>query len=91
MFYLDLVDDRWIPFGDFNGYGSEIENIVISDMDLDGKSEILVLWNTLGASSGNILSVYCSDSVSKKLKEISNESCLLAEVIDIEDPDKEQI
>ncbi len=91
MFYLDLVDDRWIPFGDFNGYGSEIENIVISDMDLDGKSEILVLWNTLGASSGNILSVYRSDSVSKKLKEISNESCLLAEVIDIDGNGKKDI
>ncbi len=91
MHYFYLVDDRWISFGDFNGYGTGIENVVITDMDSDGKSEILVLWNTSGASSGNILTVYRSDSVTKKFKEISNESCLLSEVVDIDSDGKKDI
>lgn len=84
MHYFDYVDDRWISFGDYNGYGSGIENLVITDMDSDGKNEILVLWNTSGSSSGNILSVYRIDMVTKKYKEISNESCFLSEVVDID-------
>lgn len=91
MHYFYLVDDRWISFGDFNGYGTGIENVVITDMDSDSKSEILVLWNTSGASSGNILTVYRSDSVTKKFKEISNESCLLSEVVDIDSDGKKDI
>ncbi len=91
MHYFDSVDGRWISFGDFNGYGIGIENIIISDMDSDGKSEILVLWNTSGASSGNILSVYRMDLITKKYKEISNESCFLYDVIDIDGNGKKDI
>lgn len=84
MNHFDYIDDRWISFGDFNGYGSEVENVVVCDMDKDGKSEVLVLWNTAGASAGNILSVYRADSVNQKFDEICNESCLLSDVIDID-------
>ncbi|MBR3819927.1 MAG: hypothetical protein IKJ41_12395 [Clostridia bacterium] len=84
MHYFDSVDGRWISFGDYNGYGAGIENIIISDMDIDGNSEILVLWNTSGSPSGNILSIYRLDVVTKKYKEILNESCFLSEVIDID-------
>ncbi len=84
MHYFDHVSERWISFGDFNGYGSGIENIEITDMDLDGRKEIVVVWNTSGSSSGNILSVYRLDTVTKKFKEILNESCFLSTVIDID-------
>ncbi len=91
MHHFDFVDDRWISFGDFNGYGGEVESVVFSDMDSDGKSEILVLWNTSGVSSGNILSVYRSDSFNQKFSEICNESCLLSDVIDIDGNGKKDI
>ncbi len=84
MHYFDFVGEKWISFGDFKGYGVGIDNVNITDMDSDGKKEILVLWNTSGASSGNILSVYRMDTVTKKYKEIANESCFLSEVIDID-------
>lgn len=84
MHYFDLVGERWVSFGDFNGYGPGIENVEITDMDLDGKSEIIVVWNTSGSSSGNILSVYRLDTVTKKFKEIANESCFVSNVIDID-------
>lgn len=84
MHYFDSVDERWISFGDYNGYGAGIENVTICDMDNDSKSEVLVLWNTSGSPSGNILSVYRFDVVTKRYKEISNESCFLSEVIDID-------
>ena len=91
MHYFDLVGERWISFGDFNGYGAAVEKIEIIDLDLDGKSEIIVVWNTLGSSSGNILSVYRFDSVTKRYKEISNESCFVSEVIDIDGNGKKDI
>ncbi len=91
MHHFDFVDDRWISFGDFNGYGAEVENVVVSDMDKDGKSEVLVLWNTAGSSSGNILSVYRADSVSNKFSEICNESCFISDVIDIDGNGKKDI
>ncbi len=91
MHYFYLVNDRWISFGDFNGYGSGIENVEITDMDSDGNSEIIVLWNTSGSSSGNILTVYRLDTVSKKIKEISNESCFLSEIVDIDSDGKKDI
>lgn len=91
MHYFDLVGERWVSFGDFNGYGAGIENVEITDMDLDGKSEIVVLWNTSGSSSGNVLSVYRLDIVTKKYKEILNESCLLSNVIDVDSNGKKDI
>ena len=84
MNHFDYIDDRWISFGDFNGYGAEVENVVVSDLDKDGKSEILVLWNTSGVSSGNILSVYRADSINQKFNEICNESCFISSVVDID-------
>lgn len=91
MHYFDFVDERWISFGDFNGYGSEVENVSITDMDSDGKSEVLIMWNTLGASSGNVLTVYRSDSLTKKYKEILNETCILSDVVDIDGNGKKEI
>ncbi len=91
MHYFDFVDGRWVSFGDFNGYGSEVENVSITDMDSDGKCEILIMWNTLGTSSGNVLTVYRSDSLTKKYKEISNESCILSEIVDIDGNGKKEI
>ncbi len=91
MHYFDLVGNRWISFGDFNGYGAGIENIVITDMDFDGKKELLVLWNTSGSASGNILSVYRLDAVTNKFKEISNESCFISEIVDIDGNGKKDI
>ena len=35
----------WVSGGDFSGYGSEVGNVAIDDMDLDGSKELLVLWN----------------------------------------------
>lgn len=84
MHYFDSVNGRWISFGDYNGYGAGIDNVKISDMDNDGKSEIFILWNTSGSPSGNILSVYRLDVVSQKYKEILNESCFLSELVDID-------
>lgn len=84
MHYFDSVNGRWISFGDYNGYGAGVDNVKISDMDNDGKSEIFILWNTSGSPSGNILSVYRLDVVSQKYKEILNESCFLSELVDID-------
>ncbi len=84
MHYFDLIGERWVSFGDFNGYGAGIDNVELVDMDLDGKKEIVVVWNTSGSASGNILSVYRLDTVTKKFKEILNESCFVSNVIDID-------
>lgn len=91
MHYFNTADGKWISKGDFNGYGNGVESLEINDMDGDGKSEILVNWNTSGVSSGNILSIYRSSKYEDKYKEISNEICSVSEVIDVDSDGKKEI
>ena len=88
MHLLDRIDGRWISRNDFNGYGSSVESLVIDDMDLDGASELMVIWN---ASSGNILSLYRTTPKIGSYKEISNENCNLCELIDIDSDGRKEV
>ena len=58
LHYFNLIDGDWISRSDLNGYGNEVEKIMISDMDSDGNSELIVIWSVSGVSTSNIMSVY---------------------------------
>lgn len=91
MHYFNTADGKWISKGDFNGYGDRVESVEITDMDGDDKSEIIVNWNTSGVSSGNTLSIYRSSRFEDKYKEISNESCSVSEIVDIDGNGKKDL
>ena len=89
LHYFKLSGGEWISRSDLNGYGNEVEKLMISDMDGDGKSELIVIWNVSGVSSSNIMSIYRSTSDS--YKELSNETCSLCELTDIDGDSKDEI
>ncbi len=91
MHYFNTAEGKWISKGDFNGYGNRVESVEITDMDGDGKSEIIVNWNTSGVASGNTLSIYRSSRFEDKYKEISNEICSVSEIVDIDSNGKKDL
>lgn len=88
MHYFDFVDGKWISDADFNGYGNGIESIEITDMDGDGPSELIIIWS---ASANNIMSVYRTPANRGDYKEISNEVCLITEVVDVDGDGKKDL
>lgn len=88
MHFFDFVDGKWISDGDFNGYGNEVESIEITDMDGDGPSELMVIWST---SASKIMSLYRTPLNMGAYKEISNEVCLISEVVDIDGDGRKEI
>ena len=91
MHYFNVIDGKWASRGDFNGYGNEIKKIVLTDMDGDGNSELVIIWSVSGVSSSNIMSVYRTSYDFDEYKEISNETCTVCEVADMDGDSKEEI
>lgn len=91
MHYFNIIDGKWVSRGDFSGYGNEVEKIVITDMDGDGNSELIVIWSISGVSSSSIMSVYRTSFDFDEYKEISNEMCTVCEILDIDSDSKEEI
>lgn len=91
MHYFNVIDGEWVSRGDFNGYGNEIKKTVITDMDGDGNSELIIIWSVSGVSSGNIMSVYRTSYDFDNYKEVSNEMCTVCEVADMDGDSKEEI
>lgn len=91
LHYFKLVDGSWISRSDFSGYGNEVEKLMISDMDGDGNSELIVIWSVSGVSSSNIMSVYRTAYSLSSYKELSTENCSLCELTDIDGDSKDEI
>ena len=91
MHFFNVSNGEWVSNGDFNGYGNEVESIVIEDMDGDGYNELIVTWSISGVSSSNIMSVYRATYMTGRYKEISNETCMICEVVDIDNDAKKEI
>lgn len=91
MHYFNTVDGRWKSRGDYNGYGNEVKKVVVSDMDGDGKYELVVIWSVSGVSTSNVMSVYRTEHDADEYKEISNEICTVCEVADVDGDSKEEI
>ena len=91
LHYFNVVDGEWVSRSDLNGYGNEVEKVMISDMDGDGNSELIVIWRVSGVSSSNIMSVYRTSYGLDKYKELSNETCSVCELADIDGDSGDEI
>ncbi len=91
LHYFKLDGGNWVSKTDLNGYGNEVEKLMISDMDGDGNGELIVIWRVAGVSSSNIMSVYRASNGNGSYKELSNESCSVCELTDIDGDSKDEI
>lgn len=91
MHYLNIVDGEWVSRETYNGYGNEIKKIIITDMDNDGNSELIVVWSVSGVSTSNIMSVYRSSVRFDEYNEVSNEMCTVCEALDVDGDSAEEI
>ncbi len=91
MYCFGYADGRWIPEGDFNGYGNGIDSVKLTDMDSDGVSELMVLWSFSGVSSGSIMSLYRAQPIFGEYREISNEACSVCEFVDVNGNGKKEV
>lgn len=91
MHYLNIVNGEWVSRKTYNGYGNEIKKVIISDMDNDSNSELIVVWNVSGVSTSNIMSVYRTSYSFDEYKEISNEMCTVCEVVDVDGDSTKEI
>lgn len=91
MHYFNVSSGKWVSNGDFNGYGNEVESVVVEDMDGDGFKELIVNWSISGVTASNVMSIYRATYMTGKFKEISNETCILCEVVDIDSDSRKEI
>lgn len=91
MHYFNVSSGEWVSNGDFDGYGNEVESVVIDDMDGDGFKELIVIWSISSVSSSNVMSVYRATHMTGKFNEISNETCSVCQVVDLDSDGKKEI
>lgn len=65
LLVMNPVKDGWEVIGDFTGKGTTVDRLIFTDMDSDGKDEIIVGWSTYN-SLVNDLTVYIPDSKGNK-------------------------
>ncbi len=88
--FLRNGKDGWNKIENFQGYGNEAYSVSIADLDDDGTSEIMIIWSYSGISGGYVLSVYGGFS-SGKCRELTNQPCDSADMIDIDADGLEEI
>lgn len=68
MLIMDYVDGEWISLGNHQSKSSTVDRLMFSDLDGDGKKEIIVGWSTTYNALVNDLSVYLvSDNTSTEI------------------------
>ncbi len=89
--YFEFINNEWLTVGDFNGYGNNVKGLSVNDLDNDGIGELIVIWETAGVQTGDVLSVYRKTVNENSYREIVNEPCLISDVVDIDSDGLEEI
>jgi len=54
---IDKVGDDWVSAGDSEGEGTDVDKVIIADLNNDGINEIVIGWNTVSTKDKNV-SIY---------------------------------
>lgn len=71
MSILKVVNDKWSVVCEIDGKGEDVNRLDFTDVNNDGKTEILVCWNTIANSTNHTLNLY-SFKKSKSSYKIAN-------------------
>lgn len=77
-------DDEWKSCNTFDGYGNEVTSLTLDDLDGDGLTEIVTIWDYSGINNAKVFSVYRSDTNDIEYDEIQMGSCDVAEIVDMD-------
>lgn len=58
IYYFEYSDGEWLPVSSYDGLGSSVDEVKISDLNFDGKSEIIICWNMFSSKTNKQFSVY---------------------------------
>ncbi len=77
-------NDEWKSCGTFDGYGNEVTSLTLDDLDGDGSTEIIAVWDYSGINNAKVFSVYRSGTAEINYEEIKMCSCDVAEIVDMD-------
>ena len=81
VYYFEFKDNNWVPVNTYDGLGSSVDEVKISDLNQDGKSEIIVGWNLFSSKTNKVFSVY--DISSENLRFVSSFPYSYLDIIDV--------
>lgn len=91
LHYFEFINDEWVTVGDYNGYGNNVKSLSVNDLDNDGIGELIVIWETSGVQTGDVMSVYRKKAAENSYREIANEPCLISKIFDVDSDGFEDI
>ena len=62
LYYFEYSNDEWIPVQTFDGLGNTIDRVVVTDINLDGFSEIIVGWNLFSSKTNKAFIAYSTNN-----------------------------
>lgn len=60
--YFDYKDNEWSFIGTYDGLGDSIDKVEISDINLDGYSELIIGWKLFSSKTNKAFTAYSIDS-----------------------------
>ena len=88
---FSFAEGVWKKSVSFNGYGNVVDSLTVEDMDGDGISEIVVVWNYQGIGNAKVFTVYRSLSDSSSYEEIKTQTCDAVEIADMDDDRQSEV
>jgi len=93
MNILKKADGKWESSGDIEGEGTDVDKVIIADLDADGINEIVVGWN-VASSKEKLISVYNyhdDGAYNNRIAKRFSESYTITEIMDFVGDGSQQI
>lgn len=58
FYYFEYTDDEWTPVASYNGLGNSVDQVIFSDINKDGKHEMIIGWSLFSSKTNKVFAVY---------------------------------